>query len=147
MKNVFVKDLKPYKPQHTVSQEMSIHDMVELLINNPEVRYLCVVDENNALIGLIARKRLFQGVFSHHVSAASMVHELYTLITSESAQDLLIRQVQTVKETDELDAVIGILIEHDLGEIPIITEKKKVLGFLTINMILKRWLDEYGRNK
>jgi Mg/Co/Ni transporter MgtE len=54
--------------------------------------------------------------------------------------DLLIRQFQTVKETDDLDRVINIMVEHDLNEIPVVSETNQVLGFMTISMILKEWL-------
>lgn len=147
MKIKFIQDIKPYEPPATVSQDMSINEMVELLLARPTVRYLCVLDENGVLIGLIGRKRLFKGVFSHLVSPASMVHQLLTLVTSESASDLLIRNVVMVKETDELDKVIKIMIEQDLFEIPVVSPGKKVLGFVSTDMILKQWLSELERSK
>ncbi|MCP4627642.1 MAG: CBS domain-containing protein [bacterium] len=140
MRNKLVQDFKPYAPIQVVSQETSICAIVELFLEKPATRYFCVTDDTGALIGLIGRKRLFKGVFSHHVSSASMVRQLYTLVTSESAMDLLIHQVQLVKETDDLDRVIKIIVEHDLAEIPVVSETNQVLGFMTISMILKDWL-------
>jgi CBS-domain-containing membrane protein len=140
MNNKLVQNLKPYTPPNVVSQEMNICAIVELFLEKPATRYFCITDDAGALIGLIGRKRVFKAVFSHHVSSASMVRQLYTLVTSESAMDLLIRQFQTVKETDDLDRVINIMVEHDLNEIPVVSETNQVLGFMTISMILKEWL-------
>ncbi len=143
----FIQDLKPYEPLTIISPDMSINAMVKMLLAKPAVRYFCVLDEDDRLIGLIGRKRLFEGVFSHHVSSASMVYQLYTLVTSESASDLLIRNVIMVKETDKLDSVIKIMIEHDLYEIPVVSQDRKVLGFVSTDMILKQWLSELDRIK
>jgi len=142
-----IQDLKPYEPVTAVSQDMSIKAMVELLLAKPAVRYFCVLDEDGKLIGLIGRKRLFKGVFSHNVSKASMVYQLYTLVTSESASDLLIRNVVMVKETDKLDNVIEMMIERDLYQIPVVSEEKKILGFVCMDMILKEWLSELEQDK
>ncbi|MHA1280511.1 MAG: CBS domain-containing protein, partial [Candidatus Helarchaeota archaeon] len=73
----------------------------------PNKHHLCVVDENGKLIGLISRKRIFRAVFSHHVAADSRLHELYALLTCETANDLLTRNIITISETDDIDKAIS----------------------------------------
>lgn len=146
MNSKCIQDLKPYKPAVTVAKDMSINAMVKLLLAQPVVRFLCVVDGDGALIGLVGRKRLFSAVFSHHVSPASLVHKLYTFVTSESASDLLIRHIITVEERDKLDDVITMMIKHDLYEIPVVTPQRKVLGFVSMDMMWKEWLSEHEKN-
>jgi CBS-domain-containing membrane protein len=145
METVLIRDLRPYKPAVVVAGEMSINAMVELLLAEPLTRFLCVVDDAGTLVGLVGRKRLFRAVFSHHVSPASIVHQLYTLVTSERAADLLIRHVITVREADTLDEVIRMLIKHDLYELPVVTPDRRVLGFVTMDMLWRQWLAENER--
>jgi CBS domain-containing protein len=115
--------------------------MAELIVKHPEIHYLCVVDGSDNLMGLISRKRLFKAIFSHNVSASSKVTELYSLLTSESAADLLVKHVFTCKESDPLDKVIDLMISHRLDAIPVLNEDGKLEGLVTIERLLSKWLE------
>ena len=43
-------------------------------------------------------------------------------------------------EEEGIDNVIEMLIEHNLHEIPILDEQKRVLGMLTTLRIMQEWL-------
>ncbi|RMG66027.1 MAG: CBS domain-containing protein [Calditrichaeota bacterium] len=145
MKKQTVSEFKPYEKALIIEENTSIQKMVTLALKHPRNRNLCVVNHKRELLGLIHRKRLFRAVFSHHVPPTSSIHELFTLLTSEIAGDILIRNVITTHPTQKIDDVIKIFIEHDLFEMPVINEEKKVLGLLSIDMILKEWLSEMDR--
>jgi len=140
MRNLLVKDLRPYNTIANVSKDMTIRSMAELVVKHPEVHYLCVVDESDSLIGLISRERLFQAVFSHHVSASSKVTKLYSLLTSEDAADLLIEHVLSCNESDSLDTIINLMIKRRLNAIPVFNNEGKLAGLLTIERLLSEWL-------
>ena len=144
MRNKLIKDYRPYNTIANVSKDMNIKAMAELLVKNPEIHYLCVVDESRNLQGLISRKRLFQAIFSHHVSAGSKVTELYSLLTSENAEDLLIKHVFTCKGSDPVDKIINLMIKHRLNAIPVLNEHEKFEGTVTVESLLSKWL-ETGR--
>jgi CBS domain-containing protein len=139
-----VKGFKPYEPAVQVEQEKLIKDMVERFVGHPPMHHICIVDEDGKLQGMINRKRIFQTVFSHHVSADSRVTQLYNLLTAEKAGELMISNVITVTENEDINAVIRKMIEHDLFEIPVVDEDKHVLGFLTSCQILKKLAKEQG---
>ena len=141
MREKSIKDLHPYNKIANVSKDMTIRSMAERIVTHPEIHYLCVVDEEDNLLGLISRKRLFQAIFSHHVSAGSKVTELYALLTSEHATDLLINHVFTCKESDPLDKIISLMIKHRLNAIPVLNKAGKLEGLVTIERLLAKWLE------
>ena len=142
MKNIKVAGFKPYIPPLRVKANTTIRKMVKLLIENQGNHCLCVLDENEKLIGLISRKRLFQAVFSHHLPSDSRMQELFTLLTSEEAGDLLLRNITTIKEDDDVNQIIPILTLHEIYELPVVNNEQEVIGFVSMNMILKEWLEQ-----
>jgi CBS domain-containing protein len=141
MSKQLIKDLRPYNTIANVSKDMTIRSMAELIVKHPEIHYLCVVDDADKLLGLISRKRLFQAIFSHHVSANTKVTELYSLLTSEHAEDLLIKHFFTCHESDALDKIINLMIKHQLNAIPVLTKDEKLEGLVTIERLLSKWLE------
>jgi acetoin utilization protein AcuB len=139
-----VKHFKPYKPAVQVQQEKLIKDIVIQFVEHPPMYHICVVDEDGKLQGMINRKRIFQTVFSHHVSVDSRVTQLYNLLTAEKAGELMSLDVVTVTEDENINAVIKKMIEHDLFEIPVVDKDKHVLGFLTSSQILKKLTKKQG---
>jgi CBS domain-containing protein len=141
MSKQLIKDLRPYNTIANVSENMTIRSMAELIVKHPEIHYLCVVDDSDNLMGLISRKRLFKAIFSHNVSASSKVTELYSLLTSENAADLLIKHVFTCKELDPLDKIINLMIRHRLNAIPVLNKAGRLEGLVTIERLLSKWLE------
>ena len=87
---------------------------------------------------------MFKAIFSHHVSAGSKVTELYSLLTSENAADLLIKHVITCKESDQVDEVVNKMITRRLNAIPVLNKAGKHEGLITIEMLLEKWLEKRG---
>ena len=141
MSKQLIKDLRPYNKIANVSKDMTIRAMAERIVKHPEIHCLCVVDDSGKLLGLINRKRLFQAIFSHHVSASTKVTELYSLLTSESAEDLLIKHFLTCNESDQLDKIINLMIKNRLNAIPVLNEDEKIEGVVTIELLLSKWLE------
>jgi CBS domain-containing protein len=139
-----ISDFKPYVPAVQVEQGKLIKDIVERFVEHPTMQHICVVDKDGKLQGMINLKRIFQTVFSHHVSADSRVTQLYNLLTSEKAGELMISDVMTVTEDEDINPVIKKMIEHDLVEIPVVDNNLHVLGFLTAGQILKKLAKAQG---
>ncbi len=142
MKKQLIKDLYPYNTIGNVSGAITIREMAKLVVKHPETHYLCVVDDSDNLLGLVSRERLFQAIFSHHVSASAKVTELYSLLTSEHAEDLLIKHFITCNESDPLDEIINLMVKHQLDAIPVLNKNEKLEGLLTIEQLLSNWLEK-----
>lgn len=142
MKKKTVSEFQPFDDALKIDESVTIEKMVQLFMKHPQIHHLCIMDKDDHLMGLIDRKRLFKAIFSHHVPESSRIHELFTLLTSESAADLMIRHVITVSPEDSIDSVIETMIRENIFEMPVVNEQKKVLGFLSSAMILLEWLKE-----
>jgi len=140
MRKMLVKELQPFEDATNVTEQTPVIEMVKLLTEHPLAHNLCVLDRQGNFIGLINRKRLFKAVFSDFIAADSRVSHLLKMSTSESASDLLVKQVITIKEGDSLDDVIKKMIKNDLCEVPVLSEQGMVLGILTYKKILSEWL-------
>jgi len=140
MKAKYVKDLHPYNTATIVTKDLAMRDMVELFVKHSKLHILCVIDERNQLLGLVDRRHLFHAIFSHHVPAGSMVKELYSLLTSEQASDLLIKHVITCKETDSIEDVIQLMINNCLDAVPVLSTSGKLEGVISIERLFKEWL-------
>lgn len=121
-------------------QHADLTDIVEHFVGNPCVHNVCVVDADNRLLGMINRKRLSKNLFAHHVAADSRVSSLFTYLTATTPAQLMFTHIFSAAEEEGIDNVIGMLIEHNLHEIPILDEQKRVLGMLTTLRIMQEWL-------
>ena len=142
MNKKYVKEFRPYAHSYVVRGNDSLRKMAKLFVTHPMLDNLCVVDENGTLNGIVHRIRLFQAIFSQYVPTDTRVNQLFKLLTSETANDLCSKEIVSTMEDEEIDKVIRKMIDNRLTEIPVLDEKKKILGFITSRMIASEWLLE-----
>jgi CBS-domain-containing membrane protein len=145
MKKKIVKDFRPYEAPAQVSDDVALVDLVEVFINTPILHNICVVDKAGKLAGMINRKMVFRGVFSHHVTARSRVSNLLSLLTAETSGEIMATHIVTANETDSVDEVIRNIIVHNIREIPVLDNTGRVLGFITLLRLMQEWLGEQNR--
>ena len=134
-----VRDLRPYETALLVTEE-GIEDIVQRFVNNSSLHHLCVIDAAGRLLGLINLKRLFKSIFSHHIAADAMVSNLLRLHTATTSGEIMHTHVITATEDDSLDEVIRRMIAHNIREIPVLDEQGRVIGFLSMLIIMQEWL-------
>jgi len=142
MRGKLIKDLRPYETASLVTEKAELVTILREFINNPSLHHVCVVDEGGKLLGLINRKRLFKAVFSHHVAPDTMINKLLLFHDAQTSGDIMLTHILTATEDDSIDDVIRLMIEHNIRELPIIGPKGKVIGFLTVLIIMQAWLRE-----
>ncbi len=136
-----IRELRPYEIPIMVRSNAHIRDLVEEFMKNPSLHHLCVVDEKEALLGLINRKRVFKAIFHHHISPEARLSKLISYVTAETSSDLMLTHVFTCREDEEIYDLIKMMIEQRIREVPVVDKKNRVLGFVTIPMLLKKWLE------
>ena len=140
MKKKLVKDFWPYEPASLVNEEADVFDIIKHFAENPCLHHVCVLNKEERLMGLINRKRMFKSVFSHYVGTESQVSHLFTLLTAQTSEQLMITHIISTTQDATIDSVAKSLIENNIREIPVIDEDHRVLGFITISMILQEWV-------
>jgi len=142
-----VKDYRPYETASLVTEQAELFAIVREFIENPALHHVCVINEVSKLIGLINRKRIFKVVFSHHVAPDTMTNKLLLFHDAQTSGDIMLRHFVTAKEDDSIDDVIRLMIEHNIRELPIIGSEGNVIGFLTVLIIMRAWLQELEAGK
>ena len=140
MKKRLVSDFWPYEPASIIHEEADIFDIIKHFAENPCLHHVCVIDKEERLMGLINRKRMFRSVFSHFVGTESSVSSLFTLLNAQTSEQLMVTHIISTTKDATVDSVVKSLIEHNIREIPVINEDQRVLGFMTISMILLEWV-------
>jgi CBS domain-containing protein len=135
-----VRDLRPYETACQLTPEAEIATIVRAFVRAPALHHVCVVDAEGRLLGLVNRKRLFKSVFSHNVAADSRVSRLLQLHTAETSRDIMITDIMTTREDEPLDAVISRMIEKNIRELPVLDDSGRVIGFLSLLMLMQKWL-------
>ena len=67
------------------------------------------------------------------------------MLTCETARDLLLKNIMTISEEDDIDKVISLMIKENLFELPILNRKGQVLGFLTSEMLLEAKIEDFPK--
>ncbi len=140
-----VLDFRPYDPPSVVHEEADLMDLIRHFLQRPDLHHVCVVDRDSRLMGLVNRKLLFRNVFSHHVGAGSQVTRLFTLLTAETSGELMLLHPVSTTEEAPIDTVIETLIHRNIGEIPVVDDEGRILGFIGILRIMKEWVEEEKR--
>lgn len=136
-----LSDLHPLPAAVCVNTDESIEHLVKTMLDHPEAHDICVVNGKGHLLGVVNIKSLFRTVFCHHTDPHLMVRHLIKLANSEVAGDIMVTDPVIALQTDTMDDAIRKMVVHDLGELPVVEESGRLLGSLSIRMILKAWLD------
>ncbi len=132
---------RPFWASIRVKEDDSLEQVVVSLLEHPGFHDVCVVDAENYLLGIINIKKLFRIVFSHHVDPNLMTRRLIELVSSEIASDIMVTEPLVVQETESLGSAITKMVQHERGELPIVDEKRQLLGSLSMHQVFNLWIE------
>ncbi len=122
-------ELKRYMVQNPVKvqADANLVDAIHLILVN-KISGLCVVDENNTLIGVLSETDCLRGVLSatYNDSGIGTVGEFMT------SQNL-----HTASPTDQIIDVAADMLEKKIRRRPVISNDGKLVGQITIRQILR----------
>ncbi|MBK8305845.1 MAG: CBS domain-containing protein [Gammaproteobacteria bacterium] len=110
-----------------VQADANLVDAIHLILVN-KISGLCVVDENNTLIGVLSETDCLRGVLSatYNDSGIGTVREFMT------SQNL-----HTASPTDQIIDVAADMLEKKIRRRPVISNDGTLLGQITIRQILR----------
>jgi len=112
----------------TITSKSAIKDAL-MVMKKHSVRHLPVVDQGS-FVGLVALGDLKQAII------ASMIEQL-------KVSDVMIREPYTITRETTLEKAAQIIYEKRIGCLPVV-EDDKIVGILTVNDILKAFIDIMG---
>ena len=115
-----------------IKQDTPIGDLSEAMKWHRHSRQLYVVDDDNRLLGIINLECLVKHFFIHHHGADINPRHLLGVITTETAEDLMLQNPMSVGMDDNVEDVLGRMVAANVEEVPVVDDSEKVIADLTM---------------
>ena len=106
-----------------------------------EVRHLPVVDDNNALLGIISDRDLRRPEW---VDEAPDLAHTYDLDDSVEVKDLMTRNPVAIHTYDHVGKATRLLLKHNFGALPVLDKHDRLVGMLSAIDLLRALQDTIG---
>jgi CBS domain-containing protein len=138
--------LKERKPP-IVLEHSTIQDVIHAMIQFDHSRIVYVQDELGKLSGTISLGTLAKHVFSRSHEPRIHARLLLSMITAETAKDIMQKRPVSAFKNEEVGNVLKRMIESNVKEIPILDEDRRVIGDITMLDLLKFLLTTVGESE
>lgn len=140
---LLVKDVYEYSTLSLiVNEEEKITEIIKHYAEKPSLRGIFVVDKEQKFKGAITRDDLLQWakfkIGSDLGSDVVAVDEINRYVYSTTAKDIMHKYSSEafVKPEDNVELALDMMLNEDTLAIPVIDEKKKIIGDVTFSEIL-----------
>lgn len=123
--NMLVSEVMTKRP-FFIKPSLSIFDATKALVNT-HYRRLPIIEESK-LVGLITAVDLVKQIQKYNFDSS----KLHTPV-----EDISIKQIFTVLKNQDVSDAIGVMVEHDVGGIPVIDSNNILEGMITERDILE----------
>jgi signal-transduction protein with cAMP-binding, CBS, and nucleotidyltransferase domain len=117
----------------------TIPELVARMIEDPGTQEIYVNDTEGHYLGLITAQRLAHVVFSHRLPVSGSPIELLDLLSSETADHMLVRESISIHEDEPLTHAIDLMFRAGLIEIPVLDDDRTIVGNINLLDILAAW--------
>jgi len=140
MKTIKVAEVYQVHGTCTVSipQDSPLENIINRLGHEPELHAVFLVDSHQRLAGVITRISLMKWVHSQLFGGRRQLSpwEVLQFAHATRAKDLIHSDWQSlaVKESDNLESALNIMIDHDEDVLPVLDSEGTVLGLSLIHI-------------
>ena len=120
-----------------VHENVSIKEVVEVMISFEPRRLLYVVDDEKKLAGIISLGILARHVFSPSHEPQIHARFLINMITAETAKDIMQRKTVVATENEQIGMVLKKMIRTNVHEMPVVDDKERVVADITLIDLLR----------
>lgn len=124
----------------TVTGDVHIDEALKVMRDN-KVRRLPVVDRDGRLVGIVSEMDLLYASPSPATSLS--VYEIHYLMARITVQDVMTKEVISIKEDTPLEEAARIMVDNKIGGLPVIRDDKLV-GIITETDLFKIFLELLG---
>lgn len=141
-----LSSIKERKPP-VVTEHATIQNVIDAMIQFDHSRVVYVQDEAGKLSGAISLGALAKHVFSRSHEPQIHARVLISMITAETAKDIMQKRPLFALQSEEVGNVLKRMIESNVKEIPILDEDRRVIGDITMLDLLKFLLTTVGESE
>ena len=127
----------------TITADVHIDEALKVMRDN-RVRRLPVVDKDGRPVGIISEMDLLYASPSPATSLS--VYEIHYLMARITVQDVMTKEVISIKENTPLEEAARIMVDNKIGGLPVVRDGKLV-GIITETDLFKIFLELLGARK
>lgn len=127
------------RPLPRVDEGETIAGVLQVMVKFPHTRLIYVVDARGRCTGTISLGVLIRHLFAHGFEPAVHSRHLIPMITSQTAEDIMNRQLIYALKEDKVDKVVHRMIKAGVKEIAVLDEARQLIGDLTMLDLLKHY--------
>ena len=127
--SVKIKDMRMLVTPFPAFAEIktSTDDIAKMMIANPQLKSIYIVDDKLKLVGRITLKKLIKQEFMNLIPSSFVTFNTLDFIGKKIAEDLMESPVY-VKDDDTLKTAFVKMYENDLDELPVVDKGLHLIG-------------------
>lgn len=129
-----------------VTQESSVEEAIDAMVRLPHSHLLYVVDDHKRLMGTISVANLVRHFFSRSHEPRIHPRHLITMITTETAKDIMETHPIFAMEDEDVELVLKRMIQKNVEDIAVLDSEKRPTGDITMTDLL-RFLIKTGKKR
>ena len=130
LKDIMVKDPRYIEINETLSKAW---DMFRAF----DIRHLPVVDSKKILKGIITERDLFRIASPRKADDGEYVYYNRSELDNYILAQMMTKDVYSLHQDDSLGKAIDLMMSHKYGCIPVVDDKKRLQGIITLIDVLK----------
>lgn len=137
-----------YVQQHMKKKPVTVQpdaviSEVQTLLQTHHFRHLPVVDQNNVLLGMVTDRDIRSAYPSSVGDTACHAQEMNQINTTPVSK-IMSTQVVSLSASATIDDALLLLERHKVGALPVLNEKRQVVGILSIRDLLQAYKGLFG---
>ena len=122
-----------------IKEDETVRDVLKKIVAHPHTRLIYVVNKEGTYVGVISLGTLIRNVFPHFYEPAVHPRSLIRLVTSETAKDIMNKQIICATYDESVESVVERMIKAKIKEIAIVDEEKKIIADVTMLDLLQHY--------
>ena len=131
-------------PVITIQSDTPLPDAIRVL-HDHKIRRLPVLDVRGRLVGIVSERDLLHASPSPATSLS--IWEVNYLLNKLQVDELMTKDVITVKADAPLEEAANLMVEHKIGGIPVVDDDDHVVGVVTETDIFKAFVKLHASRK
>lgn len=118
-----------------VDKKASLDDIAKMMIANPILKSIYVVDNKQKLLGRITLKKLIKHEFMNLIPSSFEFFNALEFIGKKTADEIMVEPVY-VKDDDTLKVAFIKMYKNDIEELPVVDENLHLIGNIDLIELL-----------
>jgi len=137
VEKVKIKDMRMLVTPYSgfVYNKASLDDIAKMMIANPSLKSIYVVDEKQKLLGIITLKNLIKHEFLNLIPSSFEYFNALEFIGNKTAEEIMTAPVY-VKDNDALKTAFIKMYENEIEELPVVDNNLSLIGNIDLLELL-----------